>query len=219
MSVAMYVAGRAAGLREAHIRMLERAVRHPEGLLTPPGDSDATTQNRLARELIALGHAEIADGVSCRDEDVWCLDDGLHLLRATESGLEAIGKGVPEIPVPSVPTTPVHSTPAPVPQAVETMPAPVAGRKASKTKGPSRKGRKPETIRSDARGEATARVLDLLRRPAGASLDEIAVDVGWQRHTVRGFLSQLRKRGMAIASEIDTSSSRRRPPRRYRLAG
>jgi hypothetical protein len=199
--------------------MLERAVQHPEGLLTPPGDSDATTQNRLARELIALGHAEIADGVSCRDEDVWCLDEGLHLLRATESGLEAIGRGVPGIPVASASTAPVHPTPAAGPQAVVTTPTPVASRKATKSGRPARKGRKTEIIRSDVRGEATARVLELLRRPGGVSLDEIAVDVGWQRHTVRGFLSQLRKRGMVIASEIDTSSSRRRPPRRYRLVG
>ena len=97
------------------------------------------------------------------------------------------------------------------------MPIPVATRKASKGGRSVRKERKPKTVTSDVRGEATARVLEFLRRPGGASLDEIAVDVGWQRHTVRGFLSQLRKRGMVIASETDTSSSRRRPPRRYRL--
>ena len=217
MSAVMYAAGRAAGLREAHIRMLERAIQHPEGLLTPPSESDALTQNRLAREMIALGHAEIADGVSCRDEDVWCLDDGFHLLRATEAGLAAVAE--PSVVTSSISSiAPAHVAPTAVPPEARTMPIPVATRKASKGGRSVRKEREPKTVKSDVRGEATARVLEFLRRPGGASLDEIAVDVGWQRHTVRGFLSQLRKRGMVIASETDTSSSRRRPPRRYRLA-
>jgi hypothetical protein len=44
-----------------------------------------------------------------------------------------------------------------------------------------------------------AQICDLLRRPEGATLDEIITLTGWQRHTVRGFVSaSLRKRGTTI---------------------
>jgi hypothetical protein len=35
----------------------------------------------------------------------------------------------------------------------------------------------------------TARVLALLKRPAGASLKQLMRDTGWQPHSIRGFLS------------------------------
>jgi len=38
-------------------------------------------------------------------------------------------------------------------------------------------------------GSKTARVLELLRRPEGATLQELVAATGWQPHTVRGFIS------------------------------
>jgi hypothetical protein len=53
----------------------------------------------------------------------------------------------------------------------------------------SRRGRIVFRERSKA-----AQVCDLLRRPEGATLSEITTLTGWQRHTVRGFVSaSLRK--------------------------
>jgi hypothetical protein len=48
----------------------------------------------------------------------------------------------------------------------------------------------------------TARVIDLLRRPEGSTLQSIMDLTGWQAHSVRGFLSaQLsKKRGLRIES-------------------
>lgn len=47
-----------------------------------------------------------------------------------------------------------------------------------------------------------ARITTLLRRKAGASIDELKEATGWQAHSVRGYLSgSLRKKqGLAIAS-------------------
>ena len=52
----------------------------------------------------------------------------------------------------------------------------------------------------------------LLRRPAGASLQEMCDATGWQSHSIRGAMSgALKKRGHAITSEkIDGT-------RRYRI--
>jgi Protein of unknown function (DUF3489) len=51
-------------------------------------------------------------------------------------------------------------------------------------------------------GSKTAAVLALLRRPDGATLEEIMTATSWQAHTVRGFISGTlgKKLGLAVAS-------------------
>jgi hypothetical protein len=60
-----------------------------------------------------------------------------------------------------------------------------------------------------------ARVIALLRRPKGATVDDLVAATGWQPHTVRGVLSgALKKRlGLKIRSEKTGAS-----PRTYRIA-
>jgi hypothetical protein len=68
---------------------------------------------------------------------------------------------------------------------------------------------------SNARkGSKTAKILALLRRPAGASLAELRKVTGWQAHSVRGFLSGTLKKKMGL--RID-SVSRSDGERVYRV--
>lgn len=47
-----------------------------------------------------------------------------------------------------------------------------------------------------------ARVVALLQRPSGATMDDLTAATGWQRHSVRGVLSGVirKKRGMVVTS-------------------
>jgi hypothetical protein len=47
----------------------------------------------------------------------------------------------------------------------------------------------------------TTRVVALLQRQNGASLDELLAETGWQPHTTRAALTGLRKKGHTISSD------------------
>lgn len=64
----------------------------------------------------------------------------------------------------------------------------------------------PETTDNDAIQPAPkltkkAMVEQLLKSDTGATIDEIAKQTSWQKHTVRGHLSILKKAGAEISSE------------------
>ncbi|HEY3268506.1 MAG TPA: DUF3489 domain-containing protein [Armatimonadota bacterium] len=92
-------------------------------------------------------------------------------------------------------------TPAPAQHA-----APAAPKKAKATKD--------ATPKDDATGPKGARegskkaiVLDMLKRPAGATLADIMSATGWQAHSVRGFISGGLSKKMGIKVESFKSES------------
>jgi hypothetical protein len=60
------------------------------------------------------------------------------------------------------------------------------------------RAKKPTTARG---GSKTAKILDLLKRPGGATLKELTKTTGWQPHSVRGFLSGAVGKKMGISVE------------------
>jgi hypothetical protein len=70
------------------------------------------------------------------------------------------------------------------------------------TKG-AKKAKAPAAKESSAprEGSKTARVVAMLQRKNGATLEEIMREMGWQRHTVRGFMAgAMKKLGFTIES-------------------
>jgi hypothetical protein len=69
----------------------------------------------------------------------------------------------------------------------------------------------PQVLRKDSKQQIC---LALLRRPEGASIEELQKGTGWQPHSVRGFLAGAVKRKLGLAL---TSEKAEGQPRRYRI--
>jgi predicted ArsR family transcriptional regulator len=80
-------------------------------------------------------------------------------------------------------------------RAVGVEPAPAA--KAARKKGA---GKPPRATRA---GSKQARLIEMLKRPKGASIEEIVKAFGWQPHTVRGAIAGALKKklGLDVTSE------------------
>jgi hypothetical protein len=105
-------------------------------------------------------------------------------------------------------SVPAHKAPTPK-RSASKPPAKSVAR--NKLKHQQRR-RKATTAR---KGAKTAKILALLQRPSGASMQELRKATGWQAHSVRGFLSGAVKKKMGL--RID-SAPREDGERAYRVA-
>jgi Protein of unknown function (DUF3489) len=133
-------------------------------------------------------------------------DDDPPPLCITRAGLQAIGVEV-EDDVPAGPTaadTGATSAEAGV-QAIET-PALATGADGAATLAKRRTRAKPDKTAPAGKptpraGTKQALMIDLLRRPEGATVEQIAEVTGWQKHTIRGAISGALKKKLGLTVE------------------
>jgi hypothetical protein len=79
----------------------------------------------------------------------------------------------------------------------------------------------PEPQSGAKRPSKQDEVIAMLRRPEGATVDEVAKTTGWQRHTVRGVLSGTLKKklGLTIASAKENAGASTASPNRQTYDG
>jgi hypothetical protein len=77
----------------------------------------------------------------------------------------------------------------------------------------AKKSSKEETA-SDPRASKQGRVVEMLHRPEGATIDEIVAATKWQPHTVRGVISGALKKKLGLA----VASAKEERGRVYRIA-
>ena len=72
---------------------------------------------------------------------------------------------------------------------------------AAKAAPKGKKAAKAQQAAGPREGSKTAQVVAMLRRKGGATISEIMKTMGWQRHTVRGFMAgAMKKAGYAVES-------------------
>lgn len=82
---------------------------------------------------------------------------------------------------------------------------------AAKQKSAPKAGKQPTKANPDKK---STQVLQLLRRPHGATINELSTATTWQPHSVRGFLSgTVKKRyGLKLTSEVVDGTRHYRVP-------
>ena len=88
-----------------------------------------------------------------------------------------------------------------------------ASRKASK---PERSSTSTSAVPSARAGTKQATLIDLLRRPGGATLADLVKATGWQPHSVRGAISGTLKKKLGLKVTSETTDRRGRV---YRIVG
>ena len=85
----------------------------------------------------------------------------------------------------------------------------------SKTSSAAKPRRSAAKTRTDT-VKATSKLdtlVTLLRKPSGASIDELSTAIAWQKHSVRGALAgTLKKKGHVISSDVVDGVRRYRIP-------
>ena len=71
---------------------------------------------------------------------------------------------------------------------------------------------KPATSRSSTPQAKGEKIATLLKRKTGASIDELTWATGWQKHSIRGFISGTLKKKQNL---LITSSKEENKKRRY----
>jgi hypothetical protein len=93
---------------------------------------------------------------------------------------------------------------------------PVATERTRSKKSPAKAPRRPRTQKgaTESRTNKKAEVIAMMKRAKGVKLDEIMEATGWQKHSVRGFVSILGSKG----GEKIESSKNAAGERTYRIA-
>jgi hypothetical protein len=199
-------------LTDTQLVILSEAAKREDGSLLPPpnklklaSEAVAATVRGLIKKKLAAA-APAAPGAA-----VWRDDNGEPMMLViTDAGLEAIG-------VTPNDAAPIHGAKA--------RPAAKSSRKAGRQKmGESspRKGRRAAShkeadgsVKSVRSGSKQAKVIDLLRRPQGASIEEMMKATGWQAHSVRGVMSGALKKKLGLT----IASAKEKRGRVYRIVG
>jgi Protein of unknown function (DUF3489) len=97
-----------------------------------------------------------------------------------------------------------ESVPEAAAQVPETAPVVTPVQRTTRAKKAPKAAAKAKTEKADAgprEGSKTAQVVAMLQREGGATLTEIMEKMGWQRHTVRGFMAgAMKKVGYSVES-------------------
>jgi hypothetical protein len=87
----------------------------------------------------------------------------------------------------------------------------------SRTRKPAAKTTKRRSKASTSRTDSKqTRLIEMLKRPGGTTIDEVVETLDWQPHTVRGAMAGALKKKLGLKIESEKTEERGRV---YRIAG
>jgi hypothetical protein len=148
-------------------------------------------------------------------------DDSSEGATPTDTGATSADAGPQAID--AAPATEANGAAAPAKtgKAVEAgKPAPVKGKEATTTarttSGPEAAG-EPSAKPTPRSGTKQALMIELLMRPEGATVEQIAAATGWQHHTIRGAISGALKKKLKLT--VETTRTREVGPNKAGAKG
>jgi hypothetical protein len=176
-------------LSDTQLVILSAAANRDDGSIFPfPDTLKGGAADKVVQSLIRKGFVErIAD-------DRLAVDD---LLRVTRAGLEAIHVDPAEVAFPLGDTEAGDKPPA-----ADGAEKPKAGKRRAAKAGTVARD-KPEGRAAPRANTKQALMIEMLRRPEGATVEQIAEATGWQHHTCRGAIAGALKKklGLTITTE------------------
>jgi DNA-binding MarR family transcriptional regulator len=176
-------------LTDSQLVILSAAAQREDGSVLPLSKSVKLNKGAatlVLKSLLRLGL--VAERQAAPEDEVWRETDGKRrTLAITEAGLAAIGVG------------PKEATPKGKPSK-----AAAAAKKTARA-APSSVPEKAKSEPQEARpGTKQSKLLELLRRKTGATIEDLVAATGWQPHSVRGAISGLikKKLGLAVTAEV-----------------
>ena len=184
-----------ARLSESQLVVLNAACKrdgrsvYPLTIKVPAGAVQKILTSLLNKELIEEVRAK-------REDEVWREDKNgdRFTLRATSTADAALGITEGDAP----------AEPAPV--------APANGKKKGRAPKP-RKENAPRAPRTDTK---QARLIEMLKRAKGATIEEVVKELDWQPHTVRGAIAGALKNKLKLKVSSEKTEGRGRV---YRIEG
>ncbi len=182
-------------LTDSQLVILSAAAQRDDRAVLPLPKSIKLNKGAAALVLKSLVRQGLAtEKPASPDDEVWREHDGKRFtLAIAEAGLAAIGVGMSAKP---------DSRAKPATDAKPRR-APADGSTAAKTQTGKTRTRKNPAGKKPGTETKQGRLIELLRRKGGATIEELTKAIGWQPHSVRGAISGLikKKLGLPVASE------------------
>jgi uncharacterized protein DUF3489 len=176
-------------LTDSQLVILSTAAQREDGFVLP--FTKSVKLNKGAATLVLkslLRQGLVAERPAAAEDHSWRETDGQRLtLAITEAGLTAIGVSPKEA----------------APKGKPSKTAAAAKRTARATPSSVPEKAKPGAHEARA-GTKQGKLLELLRRKTGATIEEMIAATSWQPHSVRGAISGLikKKLGLAVTAEV-----------------
>jgi Protein of unknown function (DUF3489) len=132
-------------------------------------------------------------------------DGGPERVVITSEGMAAIGVEADDVEAPTAAdtgaTSPAADTPAPASEADGAKKRAKSNPAKSNKATTARAGGEPAAKPTPRAGTKQARMIEMLKRPEGATVEQIAAATGWQHHTIRGAISGALKKKLGLTVE------------------